>query len=96
MLISSGLKRRCPELRYDPPKLAAGFGLHAGVYEDAGETEEDLDASGSASLRSSSEGSRKSVSNVFDYDGCCLFSFIFVGYVSLSPLSFRVERAADA
>jgi hypothetical protein len=26
-------------------------------------------------------GKAREVPNVFDYDGCCLLSFIFVGYV---------------
>lgn len=73
-------------MRYDPPKLGTGFGLKAGVYDDDDEVGgKDVNRSDTTSSDGTSKESRKEISNVFDYDGCCLFSFIFVGYVSLSP-----------
>lgn len=70
-------------MRYDPPKLGAGYGLKAGVYDDAEQVERKvLDGLGSGGSCASSESPCREVCNVFDYDGCCLFSFIFVGYVS--------------
>ncbi|KAJ9113834.1 hypothetical protein QFC19_000027 [Naganishia cerealis] len=82
MFIAIGLVRRGPEMRYDPPKLGTGFGLKAGVYDvqedqgqgDAGDT---LPYSGEAE---DVAGKTREVSNVFDYDGCCLLNFVFVGY----------------
>jgi hypothetical protein len=70
-------------MRYDPPKLGAGFGLKAGVYDDVEEVDGKVpNGSESAGEDATSKRSRKEICNVFDYDGCCLFSFICVGYVS--------------
>jgi hypothetical protein len=86
MFISAGLIRRRPEMRFNPPKLGAGFGLRAGVYDDP-EAEDEASLSDTADTLSvggkNLDRSRRGGANVLDYDGCCLFSFIFVGYVSL-------------
>lgn len=86
MFISSGLIRRRPEMRFDPPKLGAGFGLRAGVYDDAETTvgRSSPDDDDFSTGRNASKGDVRRKANVLDYDGCCLFSFIFVGYVSFS------------
>ena len=77
MFISAGMIRRGPEMRFDPPKLGAGFGLPAGIYDDA-----EVPDTGSPADCSAATDMRQQRANVLDYDGCCLFSFIFVGYVS--------------
>lgn len=82
-------------MRCDPPKLGTGFGLKAGVYDDVEEVKsKDVNGPNITSSDATSKESRKSVSNVFDYDGCCLFSFIFVGYVSLSSLHRTYDRGS--
>lgn len=75
-------------MRFDPPKLGAGFGLRAGVYDDAEVEDGCLPPDPGDSLAGRlSKGTRQPSANVLDYDGCCLFSFVFVGYVS----SFRCD-----
>lgn len=73
-------------MRFDPPKLGAGFGLRAGVYDDP-VAEDEVSSSDTTEAspigRKDLDRSRRLRANVLDYDGCCLFSFIFVGYVSL-------------
>lgn len=95
MFVSAGLMRRRPELRYDPPKLGTGFGLKAGVYDAVDEVEE-KDQDGSGTTSPDAVPTREKVSNVLDYDGCCLFSLIFVGYVSLRTLCFMSMTKAQA
>ncbi|KAJ9116975.1 hypothetical protein QFC22_004633 [Naganishia vaughanmartiniae] len=96
MFLSVGMMRRGPEMRYDPPKVGTGFGLTAGVYDaQKGDDQGDKEAVSCHAEYAAVKvaGKAREVPNVFDYDGCCLFSFIFVGYaLHIGVLSGRKNK----
>lgn len=94
MVLSSGFQRRRPEMRYEAPLLAAGFGIRAGAFSDIDRNDsiESEDSGMNHASREVMPTPRSETANVFDYDGCCMLSFIFGGYVRLSRFVIGMSR----